>query len=80
MINKKREFVGTLTDGDIRSGILRGVSLEVPVKKLTNKKPITVKSKESKILINKLMIENSILQIPIVEKKSFRTALKKKKV
>ena len=69
VINKKKEFVGTLTDGDIRSGILKGVSLKIPVKGLTNKSPITVEPNENKNLINKLMIENSIFQIPIVKNK-----------
>lgn len=80
VINRKKEFVGTLTDGDIRSGILKGISLKIPVKTLTNNNPITVKPNESKNLVNKLMIENSIFQIPIIKnKKVLGLHLKKEK-
>ena len=80
VINRKKEFVGTLTDGDIRSGILKGVSLKIPVKTLTNNNPITVKPNESKNLVKKLMIENSIFQIPIIKnKKVLGLHLKKEK-
>ena len=67
VINKK--FVGTLTDGDIRSGILKGKPKNT-VKGLTNKSPITVKPNENKNLINKLMI-GTIFQIQSLKIKKF---------
>ncbi len=80
VVNKKNELIGTLTDGDIRSGILKGVSLKIPVYKLANKNPLTVKKNESKSKIDNLMFKHSIFQIPVVKnKKVIGLHLKKEK-
>ena len=80
VVNKKNELLGTLTDGDIRSGILKGFSLKIPVLKLTNKKPVTVKENTPKDIIDNLMTKNSIFQIPVVKnKKVIGLHLKKEK-
>ena len=41
--NKKR-FVGTLTDGDIRRGLLKNYNLEDKINRFCNKKSLTLKS------------------------------------
>ena len=40
-VNKKKIFIGTLTDGDIRRYLLKNNDLTIPVKKIINKKPLT---------------------------------------
>ena len=43
--NKKNNFLGTITDGDIRSGILKGYALDKSIMNILNKKPIITKKK-----------------------------------
>ena len=37
--DENRKLLGTVTDGDIRRGILKGISLECPVHQIMNPKP-----------------------------------------
>ncbi len=69
IINNKKEFVGTLTDGDIRSGILKGQSLNSSVKNLVNRSPKTAKSNWSYEQALKLMNKFTLNHIPIINKK-----------
>ena len=47
VIDKKNKLIGTLTDGDIRRSILKGVSFKQSIKKIINKKPFIIKLKKS---------------------------------
>ena len=69
IINGKKEFVGTLTDGDIRSGILKGQSLNSSVKNLVNRHPKIAKFGWSYEKALQLMNKFTINHIPIVNKK-----------
>ena len=67
--NKKNNFLGTITDGDIRSGILKGYALDKSIMNILNKKPIITK----KNITNELAIEKMdnfrINHLPIVRNK-----------
>ena len=39
-VNKKNKFYGTLTDGDIRRGLIRGIGLNDKIDLIVNKKQI----------------------------------------
>lgn len=39
VVNEENSLIGSLTDGDIRRGLMKGYSLEVPVSKFANLKP-----------------------------------------
>ncbi|MAV57002.1 MAG: alcohol dehydrogenase [Candidatus Pelagibacter sp.] len=39
IVNSQNKLVGTLTDGDIRRGILKGININDPVMNVVNKKP-----------------------------------------
>ena len=41
IVNKKNLLLGTLTDGDIRRGIISGLNIDSIIKKCMQKKPIT---------------------------------------
>lgn len=47
IINKNGELVGTVTDGDIRRGILKGIPLQSAVSQVMNGSPIVAQEKES---------------------------------
>lgn len=63
------ELLGTVTDGDVRRGLLNGLSLEEPVERVMNKTPITVQLNDDKSYTLKLMEEKKIHQIPVVDEK-----------
>ena len=39
VIDKKKKFLGTVTDGDIRRGILKGIQLDSKLEKTLTKNP-----------------------------------------
>tara|TARA_Y100001970_G_scaffold53704_1_gene68081 strand:- start:20939 stop:22030 length:1092 start_codon:yes stop_codon:yes gene_type:complete len=68
VINKSGKFIGTITDGDIRKGLLRGLSLNSKIIPLVNKNPVFVNKEIKKELAIKIMRENYIDHIPLIKK------------
>lgn len=68
VVDKNGLLLGTVTDGDVRRGILSGVSLDAPVKSVMNTKPIVTRSNESHEKLLNQMRTQEILQLPIVDK------------
>ena len=68
LIAKKNKLVGTVTDGDVRRGLLKGFSLNDKVQKIMKKNSITVYQNVSAKSVKEIMRAKSILQIPIVTK------------
>ena len=68
LITKKKKLIGTVTDGDIRRGLLRGYSINEKLAKIMKKKSITVGPNVNFREARDLMKTKSILQIPIVSK------------
>lgn len=70
VIDSKNKLIGTLTDGDIRRSILKGVSFKQSIKKIINKKPFFIKLKKSQkkkeIHITKSVFKNYSV-VPIVD-------------
>ena len=66
IINSSGNLVGTISDGDIRRGLLRGLSLDSSLSKIMNKNCITANPKTNKNKISIMMKEKGILQIPII--------------
>jgi len=68
VVDKKGRLLGTLTDGDIRNGLLKGLNLKSPIKEIYFKKPIIGKKSDSRQKLLKISLSNKIHQIPIVDK------------
>lgn len=66
VINRKGKFEGTISDGDIRRGLLRGLSLKNPIKSIVNYSPLVVKPGISRQFVLQMMIQNKIQQIPVI--------------
>ena len=64
MVDNNSKLLGTITDGDIRRGILSGINLDDSVKKIINKEPTKIFSEEINLALD-LMIEK-INQVPVV--------------
>ncbi len=58
---------GTVTDGDIRRGILQGTSLEDCISKVMNENPTAAPVSMPKKDLKKLMLEKRIHQLPLVD-------------
>ena len=64
--DSKNKLLGTISDGDIRRGLLSGYNLETSIDKIMNKSPIVVTGDTTKESVNELMIRFKIQQIPIL--------------
>ncbi|TJY41966.1 CBS domain-containing protein [Cohnella pontilimi] len=67
VLNERKQLAGTLTDGDIRRGILKGVSLDSSVTDVMNETPIIGLTYESKKQWLDKMVLHRIRQLPIVD-------------
>jgi dTDP-glucose pyrophosphorylase len=61
------KFLGTLTDGDIRRGMLAGLALNTPIKQMINPKPLIAPVEVSRETVLHIMHANKIHQIPVVD-------------
>ena len=68
-VQKDKIFHGTLTDGDIRRGLLRGLTTKDKVNSVINTKPVTINSKTNSIQIKKIMLIKGIRQVPLLNNK-----------
>ena len=66
VVNAGQELVGTLSDGDIRRGLLKGLDLHSPIASLVNRNPFVVPPDLARELVMQLMVANKIQQIPVV--------------
>ena len=71
VVNKKNnEFIGTVTDGDIRRGLLKGININSKLSSVTYKKPIFLNyNKFSYELLKKKFSETGQEFIPILKNK-----------
>lgn len=60
-------LLGTVTDGDVRRGLLRGLSLGDPVAEVMNKTPTTASQAEDRDAILALMKRRLVHQVPLVD-------------
>ena len=60
-------LVGTLTDGDIRRGLLRGLDMESPVESIVYRDPLVAPPRLDRDAVFQLMHANQIHQLPVVE-------------
>ena len=66
VVDHQNKFIGTLSDGDIRRGLLKGASLDSAIEVLINRSALVVPKTVSRELILQLMAINKIRQIPII--------------
>ncbi len=61
------KLAGTLTDGDIRRGLLRGLTLASPIETILHRAPLTVPPQMGRDDVLNLMSVHKIHQLPIVD-------------
>lgn len=67
VVNDRGELEGTISDGDIRRGLLRGLDLNSPISEIIHRNPLVVPPGLSRDMVLQLMMVNKIQQIPIVD-------------
>ena len=65
LVHKNGRLLGTVTDGDIRRGLLAGISLSARVSEIMNASPITVSAGSTDKSVLQVMRQSSILYLPI---------------
>lgn len=66
VVDEENRLIGTVTDGDVRRGILRGESLESPIIHIMNPHPIIATDQDAKSHCHMLMRTKKLKQLPIV--------------
>lgn len=66
IVNQAGELIGTLSDGDIRRGLLKGLGLGSSIDGIVHQNPFVVPPDLPRELVMQLMVANKIQQIPVV--------------
>lgn len=77
VVDGQHKLLGTITDGDIRRGLLQGLSLESSIESLIFKTPTVGYINESNQEIIKKAIAKKLHQIPVVDAENRVVGLKK---
>jgi dTDP-glucose pyrophosphorylase len=67
IVNHRGEFEGTLSDGDIRRGILKGLDIHSPIASIIRRNPLVVPPTMNREMVVQLMMANKIQQIPVID-------------
>lgn len=68
VIDKKRRFLGTVSDGDIRRGILNNLTLQSSIESIIHKNAVVVSPELNRNSVLRIMTSRKVQQIPIVDK------------
>ena len=66
VVDDERRLIGTLTDGDIRRGLLRGLDINSPIESIIFRSPMVVPPPIDRDLVLQLMSANKLHQLPVV--------------
>ena len=67
VVNEEGQLQGTISDGDIRRGLLRGLDLNSPVASIIHRDALVVPPEMTRGMVMQLMVANKIAQIPVVD-------------
>jgi len=66
MVNEQDELEGTISDGDVRRGLLKGLTLASPITTIIHRHPLVVPPEMAREMVMRLMVANKIHQVPVV--------------
>ena len=75
VVNTKQQLLGLVTDGDIRRGILRGVSLHSPLSHIMNAEPLTFPEETPLDTIREQLMQRQLLHAPLLDSQNRLTGL-----
>lgn len=66
VVDNRDSLIGTISDGDIRRSLLKGLTLESSVDSIVFKTPFVVPADLDEAMVMQLMVSNKVHQVPIV--------------
>lgn len=69
VIGEDKNFLGIVTDGDIRRGLINGFTPDTTLNHVINSNPIVISSTVNKSKINALFMKHNITTLPVVDSK-----------
>jgi len=73
VVNNSSKFLGTLTDGDIRRNIIKGVNLKTKINKIYKKNAIyLLEGRFNDKQVEKILIKQNHITIPVLDPKTHR--------
>ncbi len=70
IVNEAGKLEGTISDGDIRRGLLRGLEMNSPIEGIVYRNPLVVSPDMGLETVRQLMIVNKIQQVPVVDEQN----------
>ena len=67
-VSESNKLLGTITDGDIRRGLLKGLNLDGSIDEVMHRNPLVVPPDMGRELVLQLMQANKIHQLPVVDR------------
>jgi dTDP-glucose pyrophosphorylase len=67
VVDEDQRLLGTITDGDIRRAILRGLALDDPAARVMNPNPATAREQDDRETLLALMRQRRLHQIPVLD-------------
>ena len=67
IVDDQGSLIGSITDGDIRRGLIEGYAIESHASKIMNSKPISILSSQSEKEAQTIMASNQIKQLPVID-------------
>jgi dTDP-glucose pyrophosphorylase len=67
VVNDQGVLVGTISDGDIRRGLLRGLTMGNSIEDIVQRNPLVVPPEMGVEIVKQLMVANKVQQIPVVD-------------
>lgn len=67
VIDKEGALVATLTDGDVRRAILRGIELDAPVSSVAHAGPVSVSRSATRDDVIRIMRERGVRHVPLLD-------------
>ena len=67
VVNESGLLEGTISDGDIRRGLLKGLDLNSPIASIIHRNALVVQPELERRPVMQLMVANKIQQIPVVD-------------
>lgn len=66
-VDAQGRLVGSVSDGDLRRGMLRGLSMQDNIQEITNPSPLVVPEGADREMVRAIMKVNKVLQVPVVD-------------
>lgn len=67
VVNEADELQGTISDGDVRRGLLKGLDLNSPILSIIHRNALVVPPSVARETVMQLMVANKLQQIPVVD-------------